>query len=76
VTGELEVPIEGMRDSVDTLITENEADNLRAYLVIIRDNLMRIEKKMARLRELKTDKTVPYVRDIRMLDLSEENPQG
>ena len=75
VTGELEVPIEGMRDSVDTLLTEHEADNLRAYLVIIRDNLNRIEKKMARLRELKTDKTVPYVRDIRMLDLSEENPQ-
>ena len=51
-------------------------DNLRAYLVIIRDNLIRIEKKMARLRELKTDRTIPYIRDIRMLDLSEENSAG
>ena len=31
---------------------------------------------MTRLRQLKTDKTIPYIRDIRMLDLSEENPQG
>jgi DNA-binding response OmpR family regulator len=74
VTGELEAPIEGMRDSIDSLLTGHEADNLRAYLVIIRDNLIRIEKKMARLRQLKTDKTITYIRDIRMLDLSEENP--
>ena len=76
VTGELQSPIEGMRSSIETLLTGHEADNLRAYLVIIRDNLIRIEKKMTRLRQLKTDKTIPYIRDIRMLDLSEENPQG
>jgi hypothetical protein len=56
------------------LLQTHPEDNLRAYLVIIRDNLIRIDKKMVRLRQLKTDKTIPYVRDIRMLDLSEENP--
>ena len=30
---------------------------------------------MVRLRELKTDRTIPYIRDIRMLDLSDEAPQ-
>jgi two-component system, NtrC family, response regulator AtoC len=74
VTGELQSPIEGMRKHIDSLLATHPEDNLRAYLVIIRDNLIRIDKKMVRLRQLKTDKTIPYVRDIRMLDLSEENP--
>ena len=33
-----------------------------------------LEKSLNELRQLKTDKTIPYVRDIRMLDLSEEAP--
>ena len=37
----------------------------------IRDNLDRIEKKIAQLKELKSDKTVTYVRDIKMFDLSD-----
>lgn len=76
VTGELELPIEAMREHVEGLLANHSGDNLRAYLVIIRDNLIRIEKKMLRLRELKTDKTIPYIRDIRMLDLSEETPDS
>ncbi len=74
VTGELQSPINGMRKNIEQLLATHPEDNLRAYLVIIRDNLIRIDKKMVRLRQLKTDKTIPYVRDIRMLDLSEENP--
>jgi hypothetical protein len=65
----------GMRIGVDGLLDTHGEDNLRAYLVIIRDNLIRMEKKMVRLRELKTDRTIPYIRDIRMLDLSDEAPQ-
>ena len=75
ITGELRAPMDGMRVGVDGLLATHGEDNLRAYLVIIRDNLIRIEKKMVRLRELKTDKTIPYIRDIRMLDLSDEIPQ-
>jgi CheY-like chemotaxis protein len=76
ITGELRGPMDGMRVGVDGLLATHGEDNLRAYLVIIRDNLIRIEKKMVRLRELKTDKTIPYIRDIRMLDLSDEIPQS
>lgn len=74
ITGEIRTPLDGMQECVTRLLDTHQSDNLRAYLVIIRDNVARIEKKIARLRELKTDRTIPYIRDIRMLDLSEENP--
>ena len=75
IISELRSPMTGMRIGVDGLLDTHGEDNLRAYLVIIRDNLIRMEKKMVRLRELKTDRTIPYIRDIRMLDLSDEAPQ-
>ncbi len=71
VTGEIRLPLDGMRSNVDELLGLHQTDNLRQYLTIIRDNLQRIEKKIAQLKEMKTDKTVQYIRDIRMLDLSE-----
>ncbi len=71
ITQEIRLPLDGMRSRVDTLITDHETDHLKTYLVIIRDNLLRIDKKIAQLKEMKTDKTVPYIRDIRMLDLSD-----
>lgn len=75
IISELRTPMTNMRKGVDGLLDTHGEDNLRAYLVIIRDNLIRIEKKMVLLRELKTDRTIPYIRDIRMLDISEEAPR-
>jgi hypothetical protein len=43
---------------------------LNPYLTIIRDNLDRIEKKIVQLKDLKTDKTITYIKNIRMFDLS------
>jgi DNA-binding response OmpR family regulator len=71
VTQEIRLPLDGMRSGLDTLSASHENDHLKTYLVIIRDNLLRIDKKISQLKEMKTDKTVPYIRDIRMLDLSE-----
>ncbi len=71
ITGELRLPLDGMRVHVDQLLAQHETDNLKTYLTIIRDNLLRIEKKIVKLKELKTDKTVPYIKDIRMFDLSD-----
>ncbi len=71
ITQEIRLPLDGMRSRVDALIGNHESDHLRTYLVIIRDNLIRIDKKISQLKEMKTDKTVPYIRDIRMLDLSD-----
>ncbi len=71
ITTELRLPLDGMRTIVDQLLKNHGADNLKTYLTIIRDNLLRIEKKIVRLKELKTDKTVQYIKDIRMFDLSD-----
>jgi CheY-like chemotaxis protein len=71
ITGELRLPLDGMRDLVDQLLENHQADNLKTYLTIIRDNLLRIEKKIVQLKVLKTDKTVQYIKDIRMFDLSD-----
>jgi len=71
ISVEMRLPLDTMRGTVEELIGGHQNDNLKTYLTIIRDNLQRIEKKITQLKDLKTDKTVPYIRDIRMFDLSE-----
>lgn len=71
ITGELRLPLDAMRDVVDGLLKNHSADNLKTYLTIIRDNLLRIEKKIVKLKDLKTDTTIQYIKDIRMFDLSD-----
>jgi len=71
ITQEIRLPLDGMRAGVDSLAGKHENDHLKTYLVIILENLLRIDKKISQLKEMKTDKTVPYIRDIRMLDLSD-----
>jgi DNA-binding response OmpR family regulator len=71
ISQEIRLPLDGLRLNVEELMKMHQADNLTSYLKIINDNLQRIEKKIVRLKELKTDKTIPYIKDIRMFDLSE-----
>jgi hypothetical protein len=71
ISQEIRLPLDEMRINVTELLKHHEADTLKTYLTIIRDNLVRIEKKIVKLKDLKTDKTVQYIRDIRMFDLSE-----
>ena len=40
------------------------------YLKLIKDNVERMQAKLEKLRNLKEDKTVKYIRDIKMIDLS------
>lgn len=70
ITQEIRLPLDGVSEVIDNLIKHHASDNLSTYLTIIRDNLQRIEKKIVKLKDLKTDKTVQYVKDIRMFDLS------
>lgn len=72
ITSEIRVPLDEMRAQVDLLFSQHHEDSLHTYLLIMRDNLNRIEKRIQQLKELKSDKTVPYVHDIRMFDLSDE----
>jgi DNA-binding NarL/FixJ family response regulator len=71
ITQDIRVPLDNMRVTTEDLIAHHNSPVLGTYLTIIRDNLSRIEKKIVQLKELKTDKTVPYIKDIRMFDLSE-----
>jgi CheY-like chemotaxis protein len=71
ISGEIRLPLDGMRSQVEELLKDHPDDTLRPYMVIIRDNLVRIDRKITQLKELKTDKTVTYIKDIKMFDLSE-----
>jgi len=71
ITNEIRLPLDGMTVTVNKLLENHQNDNLKTYLSIVKDNLIRIEKKISKLKELKSDKTVPYIKDIRMFDLSE-----
>jgi DNA-binding response OmpR family regulator len=69
ITGELRVPLDSMRANLEELSGGQVGKAHGSYLKIIRDNLERIEKKIAQLKELKSDRTVTYVQDIKMIDL-------
>ena len=71
ISAEIRRPLDAMRESVEGLSRTHQSDDLKAYIVIIRDNLLRIERKISQLKDLKTDRTVQYIHDIRMFDLSE-----
>jgi len=72
ITGEIRVPLDQIRAGVDRLFSHHQNDGVHTYLLIMRDNLNRIEKRIQQLKELKSDRTVPYVHDIRMFDLSDD----
>jgi DNA-binding response OmpR family regulator len=63
-------PIEQMQKTLERLQTSPSASSHQLYLTIMKDNLNRISQKIMQLKSLNTDKTVPYIRDIRMIDLS------
>jgi sigma-B regulation protein RsbU (phosphoserine phosphatase) len=67
---EIRTPLEGMRVGIDALVANHKQDHLTSYLTIISDNVGRIERKIGQLKDLKSDRTVPYIKDIRMIDLS------
>ena len=71
ITAEIRVPLDEMKSDVDQLFLTHDSDKLNSYLVIIRDNLARLEKKIAQLKALRSDKTVQYIEGIQMFDLSE-----
>jgi CheY-like chemotaxis protein len=71
IAKEIRLPLDAMTQTVEELQKNHRTDNLKTYLSIIKDNLVRIDKKISKLKEMKSDKTVQYIKDIRMFDLSE-----
>ena len=70
ISRKLDEPLAAMEQNVDRMLQRHNEESLKNYLKIIKDNLDRINSKITKLKELKEDKTVPYIKDIRMLDLS------
>jgi nitrogen-specific signal transduction histidine kinase len=70
ITGEISGPLELMKEIADELIKKGNSEKSAKYLFIIRENVERIESKMEKLLNLKEDKTVQYIKDIKMIDLS------
>ena len=70
IAQEVRLPLDRMKKETEELAAMHRLDIMNPYLTIIRDNLDRIEKKIVQLKDLKTDKTVTYIKNIRMFDLS------
>ena len=70
VSEEISDPIDSMRSTIAKLEGRNNDEKAAKYLALIRENLDRLSVKMEKLKNLKDDKTVKYIKDIRMIDLS------
>ena len=70
ISAEVTSPLKSMKEAVELLLRKEHSEKGVKYLGIIKDNVVRIEAKMEKLHNLKEDKTVQYIKDIRMIDLS------
>ena len=70
ITNEISAPLQHMKEIADSLIKNGSSEKRAKYLWIVRENVERIESKMQKLINLKEDKTVQYIKDIKMIDLS------
>ncbi|MBI1805682.1 MAG: response regulator [Ignavibacteria bacterium] len=67
---DFEVPLREMKSLAVEFKERFESDELKNYTRIIDENVDRIMDKLEKLKTLKVDKTVRYIKDIKMLDLS------
>jgi len=63
-------PIASMSADIEELQKSYALRDMQSYIRIIHDNVERMQSKLEKLRLLKEDKTIEYVKNIRMLDLS------
>ena len=70
ITNEVSAPLAAMQGIVRELLDGGPAENTVKYLTIMKENVDRIHFKMEKLKNLKEDKTVQYIKDIRMIDIS------
>lgn len=70
VTSEITEPLSAMKAIVQSLEGKEQEAKVSRYLGLMRENIERIEGKIEKLKNLREDKTVQYIKDIRMIDLS------
>lgn len=70
ITTDLEPLLQEMKSISAELLDKHKNEKATNYLNIINDSVQRIQSKVAKLKEIKDDKTVTYVKDLEMIDLS------
>ena len=70
ITNEIASPLEEMKKVVDQILKGKPSEKAAKYLSLIKENLDRLDSKMDKLKNLKDDRTVQYIKDIKMIDLS------
>lgn len=70
ISKEISGPLTAMRDILTELAARGQPDKSSKYLEIMKENVDRIEMKLEKLRNLRDDKTVQYIKDIKMVDIS------
>lgn len=70
ISQDLVTPLDAMKRNVDELMRSQIAADMKMYLRIINENVERMQRKLSLLKSLKEDKTVQYIKNIRMIDIS------
>jgi sigma-B regulation protein RsbU (phosphoserine phosphatase) len=70
VVHDFEVPLNEMSTITLEFRERFTNDNQKNYVKIIEENVKRMGEKLEKLKTLKEDKTVRYIKDIKMIDLS------
>ncbi len=70
VIHDFENPLDVMQTLSADLRQRFDADAAKNYIRIIEENVNRIKGKLDKLKALKVDKTIKYIKDIKMIDLS------
>lgn len=70
ISQDLFAPLEAMKLNVQLLLQSPIAKDVGMYLKIITEHVERMQVKINKLKTLKEDKTVPYIKNIRMIDIS------
>jgi DNA-binding NtrC family response regulator len=70
ISNKISEPLESMQKIVAELEQNPLPEKAEKYVKLIKDNVERLHLKLEKLRNLKEDKTVKYIRDIKMIDLS------
>jgi sigma-B regulation protein RsbU (phosphoserine phosphatase) len=70
IASELGTPLATMQQKIQELRGIMKDPKMSRYLGIISDNVQRINSKMEKLKNLEEDKTVQYIKNIKMIDLS------
>lgn len=70
VVNNISDPIEKVKKQVDLLKEYENNESIATYLKIIRDNFERVRAKFEKIKTLKQDKTVTYIKGIKMIDLN------